>query len=201
MKKLVLKTTFITVISLIAILGVVFLSFSIFAPKQVAGFFEFFNNPYLAVRFYEKHYENTKDINDLYVVVTKVNSQTQAQEAERYIGYFVEHEEFDSFCEQVDQKTTSAYTTKEYVFGKLVEATYINSGIEKALAKAGELAIKYGYTIANPFYILYTSQAESLSKAEHGLMMLKIDEIFLQLDETEQQFAFRDLNYLREVIE
>lgn len=157
MKKLVLKTAFITLASILGAIILVSGIFLLFIPKPVASFFESMGNYSASMSFYEKQYNNTKSDQDLWNICLKVDEYGDSARAEKYLHKFATSSNFEKNCKTLDQSKSNGYsqTTEEFIEGKLVIAVYKNKGIDKAIDVATQ-CVAEDYTVYNPFYMLYS---------------------------------------------
>ena len=152
LKKLVIKTTLITLASLIGTMIIAFSAVAIFAPGFTAGIFDSVGNYPASVFFYEKQYLKTNDINDLSVLVNKIDIESDCVRAERYLGEMVEHEDFDTFCDS--QSQSGKLSLVEYYCGNYVFVLANNGKFSDALTVAENYVNDYSYTKDNPYTVL-----------------------------------------------
>ncbi len=161
MKNLVLKTVAITLACVIGLTALLFGIFALFIPKPLANTFDKLGWYSWSMHYYEKQFERTEDVEDLYTLCLKVDEKTDSVRAEKYLGILVKKDGFRNFCLSKDGKNTSI-TTEEYLEAKYVNAVYRNSGIDKALEQA-KICVTHqgtnGYTVYNPYYMLITDSS------------------------------------------
>ena len=158
MKKLVIKTTCITLASLIVAFAIFFGAASLFAPGWVGGIFDGVGNYSASVFFYEKQYEKSGDIDDLNTLVLKIDIKNDSSRAAKYFGKMVEHQDFEEFCNSQDGGG-STISTNEYYFGCYVLALAYNGKLDDAIEKANTF-VGNTYTKNNPFRMLVMEYAE-----------------------------------------
>ena len=83
MKKLVVGTVLLSLAFILSSMLCAFGLATIFAPGRVGVVFDGVGAYSASVFFYEKQYKKTKDIDDLYVVVRKVDVENDSVRAER----------------------------------------------------------------------------------------------------------------------
>jgi hypothetical protein len=117
--RLVLKTTIIT---LAAIIGAFMITFGVLimaTPKTVAGIFDDIGGYSASVFFYEKQYDKTGSIEDLAVLVDKLDMEEEPLKVEGYLETLLSREDFKEYCEKKDANKPTL-TTKEYYYGNYV---------------------------------------------------------------------------------
>ena len=204
MKKLVLKTALITLCSIIALLGILYGVFALFFPKTLAKTFEALGSDNAAIRYYEKQYEKTEDLQDLITLCAKLDVYEDTERAEKYLTILVAKPGFYSTC--LDSDVSGQISNEEYFEGKWVVATYLKDGIERGIEKA-LYSIRngnYRYSEYNPFHILYTDSNINWAETEEkysGLSDIHSAIHFLcgyetgesELNDYEIQIAIRDI--------
>jgi hypothetical protein len=157
----VLKTAAITLACVVGLTALMFGIFALFIPKPLAETFDKLGWYSSSMRFYERQYNRSNDVEDLYAICLKVDHETDSVRAEKYLSILVKTDGFRAFCVSKDSKNT-AFTTEEYLEAKYVNAVYRNKGIDKALEEAKK-CVTYvgtnGYTAYNPYYMLVTDSA------------------------------------------
>ena len=146
MKRLVIKTTLITLASIIGALIIAVGALCLFAPKTMANFFEDVGNYSASVFFYEKNYEKTGSISDLDELLLKVYVESDYELTEKYSKEMIEHVQFESL----------SVANKEYYYGCYVIALANNGKFDQAINVGKDFVQDYGYTVFNPLRILIT---------------------------------------------
>ena len=192
LKKLVIKTAIITLISIIALgsfaLGVT----ALFFPKGMAKVCEFVGAENGALKNYVKVYEKTKDIDDLFVIVNKSVVSDESQLELKYIEKFVKSSEFEEYVNDIDNLNGKPnFTTKEFVLGLYVENYFYVKGIADAVYLAQDLVLRYGYTEYNAFSALLLDV--SLDAEQKERVKMGIEQIYSSLNSDGKAFADRDL--------
>lgn len=163
MKKLIIKTSLITLAVTLCALMITFGALALFAPKTVAGIFDGVGGYSASVFFYEKQYNKTGEIDDLVVLIDKIDQDKEPLKAEKYIQTIIEREDFEEYCEEQD-KSKPTIKTKDYYYGNYVLVLSENGRFEKALEVCNEVAHGSGkYTKDNPYRIILSELSEELS--------------------------------------
>ena len=115
MKKLVIKTAVITIVSLLGAVIIAFGAFASFAPGSVAGFFDGVGNYSASVFFYERQFERSNEFSDLANLVNKIDDENDNERAVKYLSLFINHDEFENYC--LD-KTFMGVSLSEYYIGR-----------------------------------------------------------------------------------
>lgn len=144
MKKLVIKTTLITLASIIGALIITVSALCLFAPATMAGFFDDVGNYSASVFFYEKQYEKSGDINDLDKLLLKVYAKGDTCKVEEYSKKIIHHEDFGGYS--VDKK--------EYYYDCYVLSLAQNGKFDEAVGQGLGFINQYGYTPYNPLRML-----------------------------------------------
>ncbi len=200
MKKLVIKTTCITLASLIVAFAIFFGAAILFAPGWVGGIFDGVGNYSASVFFYEKQYEKSGSIDDLNTLVLKIDIKNDSALAEKYFGKMVEHQDYEEFCSSQDGG--SDISTKEYYFGCYVLALAYNCKLNDAIQEAKDF-VGNTYTENNPFRVLVADYAEYAKEKEfyddlHYLDIALAD--LSVLEPTDQARLQDDRNYIENLI-
>ena len=182
MKKLVIKTTCITLASLIVAFALFVGAAILFAPGWVGGIFDGVGNYSASVFFYEKQYEKTGDIDDLNTLVLKIDIKNDSSRASKYFGKMVEHQDFVEFCSSQDGG--SDISAKEYYFGCYVLALAYNGKLDDAIDKAKDFVEKNTYTENNPFRLLVADYAVYATQAEIDALIVKLTNLNEYIDST-----------------
>lgn len=156
MKKLVIKTTLITLASLIGAMAITFGAIALFAPGFTAGIFNGVGNYSATVFFYEKQYAKTQSLIDLMILVDKVDYEKDGVRAEKYLELLVNHKDFDKLS-GVDGGTVSE---NEFYLGNYALVLAKNDKFVKALSVSSEFVKENGYTNYNPYRILIYDYTE-----------------------------------------
>ncbi len=132
MKKLIIKTTVITLIIIFAVTFLVFWLLSLFKPSVIADTAFRFNNKSVCVTYSEKQYEKTKRIDDLAILTDRAVWAKDYELTVKYANLLLNHGDFDSYSQN-----KNGYET--YLACSLVEALYLTNAKEKFI----EVAFSY----------------------------------------------------------
>lgn len=196
MKKLVLKTVFITLAVVFVFIAAVYAILAAAAPSTLAKFYDNTGNYSLTVKYLEKNYKKSNLYEDLATLCGKLDEHSDAERTALYVDKFINDEGFDAYCFANGSEGGYAMTVEELYFGKLVVALYLSDNVDSAAEKARDYANKYGYTDSNPFYILIIDGNEKFDEAEKKTIKTEIEAIISRLMGEQLQYAERDLNIL-----
>ena len=186
--KLVLKTVAITMASVIGACLVVFGALTLFTPATLARFFDGMGMEKSAVSFYEKQYNKTGDVNDLSVLVMKIDGKNDSARAEKYLAVLVLHDDFESYCAFQDSAQNASLSTKEYYSGQYAVILCRNAKVSEALNFAKNFVTENGYTTFNPYSVMLTEVGASLGQDNLGKIRADISALEL----SNEQAADRD---------
>lgn len=154
MKKLILKTSLLTLAGVILIGALTFYAISIFSPLTVAKAFDKVDNYKISVHYYEKQYENTEDYEeDLKNLCIKIDEQEDSERAEKYLKLLCEDYKFKKFCQNTQLKM-GEMSVAEYFYCKYTSAVLTNHGEEKAIEVANDYAKLFTHTRYEPLKVL-----------------------------------------------
>ncbi len=144
MKKLVVSTVFLSLAFLLSSMLCAFGLATIFVPGRVGFIFDGVGAYSASVFFYEKQYEKTNDVNDLYVVVKKVDVEEDSVRAERLLDEIINHDDFRKLCETVDaENSQSSITTRDYCYSSYCFALIENDKVDMAQTYSNEISSTY----------------------------------------------------------
>lgn len=193
MKKLVIKTTLITLASLIGTIIIAFSAVAIFAPGFTAGIFDGVGNYSATVFFYQKQYSKTGDINDLSILVNKIDLENDSERAEKYLDLMLKHDDFDFYCDS--QSQSEDFSLVEYYCGNYAYALALNGKFDEAISVAENFVSENSYTKNNPYTVLIYG-VENLSNAQIQTILSKLN----LLSQTEKEKANSDIEYLNQLL-
>ncbi len=201
MKKLVLKTASLTLAVVVALIALIYGSLALFAPASLARFYEGVDNYSLSAKYYEKQYDKSGEIEDLYTLCLKVDGYNDADRAEKYLELLIDNDSqsFNTFCSKKDNAERLSISTKEYIIGKYTCAVYKNKGMVGVIDATGSLIAK-NYTDYNGFYLLITDENLCLSTAELSTVKTNIEIIMGSLSSESAIFAQRDIDFIDQLI-
>ena len=190
MKKLVIKTTLITLASLIGAMAIAFGATAICAPGFTAGVFDGVGDYSAAVFFYERQYAKTGDVDDLVVLVDKIDYDYDLIREQKYLNLLLAHVDFEDYCEQ----NASGFSAKEYYYGNYALVLAKNNSFSVALGVSTIYVNGSGYTKYNPFRVLATDYA-AISSAQLNEILDKLTELSTKItDQTQLQYLNDDIS-------
>ena len=164
MSKLILKTTAITLASIIGVCSIVIGILMLCAPRSIANVLDGLGGYSASVYFYEKQYNKTEDIKDLSVLVLKLDGQKDPVLLEQYLELMIEREDFSTFCSEQDATSNSKITTKEYYYGDYAVILIKNGKFNEAVNLSSSFVSASGYTEYNPYSVIISQVGETLTK-------------------------------------
>ena len=185
MKKLIIKTSLITLASIIGALVITVGALCLFAPATMAGFFDDVGNDSASVFFYEKQYEKTGDIQDLDKLLVKVYAQKDNKLCEKYAKAMIEHKDFSKLSAQ----------DKEYYYGCYALSLAKNGKFDKAVSVGTQYVEAYGYTKYNPLSVLLSDYIKQ-DMLENKTKLKGAIEQTSNVSIEQQTFKSNDLNKL-----
>ncbi len=193
MKKLVIKTASITLAVIIGIIALTFGTLCLFAPKSVAKLFDGAGGYSASVFFYEKQYNKTKNQDDLYVLVLKLDEQEDALKTRQYLTEFLKIDGIKEYCKNLDT-IGNKMTTYEYLSGKCACAIYLDTGIGDTI-RFLEQSVKDGYGDYNAYSIVISEFSSVLTKEELNALKQSIQDQNVNNDYTK-----RDINLINQLL-
>lgn len=191
MKKIVFLTTIITLVAIFLIAGAVFFAIFYFSPKTLGKMFDDLGMQKSAVGFYEKAYEKSQSLDDLYDLFLLLDEKKDAKKVITRGNELLESADFIDFANKSDINK-NYMTTKEFVYGKIAIATYFNQGIVKSTEVCEKGVLDMTYTKSSPYKIL--TLAVELSEGEKNTVKTSIEK--LQLSPSEREIANEDLSLI-----
>ncbi len=207
MKKLVLKTVAITMASIIALLLFTCGIFAIFFPSVIAKTADNLGWGNTAVKYYEKQYDKTEDIEDLYTLCFASFNNGDYERAKFYFATLNSSQpQFNVLCEIKDLERESVIKTKEICIGALIRSFYEVDGYAVAVTKSCNYVVSNAYTEYSPFLFLLESYGEDLTTSELNLMKDKIRALIngqegAGLSSEETAFAQKDITEINRLLE
>ncbi len=171
MTKLIIKTVSITLASVLGAFLLTFGALALFSPITLAKIFDGTGGYSSSIHFYERNYDKTGDVDDLALLVVKINEDVDLDLAEDYLEQLIVHEEFNSFCEKNEQPLQ----TKEFYYGKYAVVLAKNAKLDKAIELGDAFVQENGYTDYNPFSVLLFEYGDFLSAEQLGSIQTKIE--------------------------
>ena len=184
MKKLVIKTICITLASLIGAMIIAASATMLFAPAWVGRQFDGAGNYSASVFFYEKQYKKSGNIDDLNVLVLKLDIEKDSAKAEKYYKEILEHKDFSKI---VDGWKSTVISANDYYNGNYVLALAENGNFDEALGYAVNY-VNDDYSLNNPIRVLIYSYLTEQMISEKNLIETELNKItengYLSMDKT-----------------
>ncbi len=200
MKKLILKTVLITLACVIGLLAILFGVFAIFFPSILAKTADNLGNYDVAIHYYEKQYQKTEDLDDLFVLCQKLDVKESPESAKEYLSIMVRSDGFVDFCLEQDKISAEDIACGEYLTSKYVCAIYECGQTGVAIVVAREMVEEFGYTAYNPFYTLTLRYGAKMTDSELTEIKDTITQIKAGLTGTELEIANDDLAYVEQLL-
>ena len=204
MKRLVIKTVFITVVAILTVCIAVMSAICVFKPKVIAKMFDDLGNYQASQYFYERQYNKTNDIDDLLVLIDNADEKQENGELAGYIGKLIGHKEFKAYCQNKNngldegQMKTEDYYARWYT-QLLFEDDNFDGAVEfaKSYVLIDNDNVNMGYTKDNPFRVLVKMKAEL--SAEQIQTLKNVVKVFKNVitDATQLGYMDLDLNELK----
>lgn len=201
MKKLILKTTAITLASVIVALGLFFGSFAIFSPITLAKFFDGVGMYSLSINFYESNFDKSNKLSDLVLLINEIDKEKDSELAEQYLKLLVEYEGFDRFCELEDEYNPSQISARDFYLGEYVYALVKNAKFDLALDIAFGYVAENGYTENNPCRIIVFNAERLLDDDQIYKLKQKIYDCRTGLADSNDTRANMDAELLSQISE
>lgn len=197
MKKTIIKTALITLLSLILVVVSAFGVSALFFPSALGDVFDKLGNYDASVRYYEKAYLKSDDTGDLYNLVAKLSDSDGAR-VEKYCSELLRKSDFADFCKIRDEKEPSSVNTKQFVSGKYVVALYRNGKLSTAIDFGNDYCKDEGkYEAYNPLYFLV---AESNNMNESDINDLRNNLLSIKSSFSDVSAIDADINVLTDLL-
>ena len=176
MTKLVLKTVVITLIAVLGACSVIFGSLVLFAPVTVADFASGMGMYKTAIYCYEKQYGKSDNIDDLAVLILKIDEQKDSEKSEKYLEIMCNRVDYAEYCNVSDSNIGGAQVSlDEFYRGKYAVALVKNGKFEIAINVAKGYASEKGYTNFNPFSVIIAELGRQLTAEQLGTLRTEIN--------------------------
>ena len=144
-KESVLGSVIITSAVMVAIIFVVYLFIALFSPITLAHMYNNINHN-LSLKYYEKVYLKSKELDDLYNLVNKSIEFDNDDKLVKYYPILESHEDYDELIAYLDKTNYDANDTVESNLFRSKEENRLKSRYVSALVKSKpESAFKYAY--------------------------------------------------------
>ncbi|MBQ9514154.1 MAG: hypothetical protein IJR66_04175 [Clostridia bacterium] len=208
MKKLVIKTAVITLLGIICALFIAFGVLTLTSPKLVGNIGAKFNNYKMTVSFYQKQYEKTQDIEDLYVLVNALDADKSPVDTQNYSKLLLEEAEKSENADFFKKKDAgkNQVKTKNYVASKYVIARYnAKTGFQYILTFSTEIVQEGDYTErnyvdGNPYSSLISAKGSVMSADELQSLKNELESIRYTFSDKEYDNVNADITLLKELI-
>lgn len=198
MTKLVLKTVAITLVAVLGAGMILFGSLALFAPLSVANFFDGMGMYKPAVKFYERQYGKSEDIDDLAVLILKINQETDSIKTEEYLKIMIERTDYSNFCQEQDLLVVDGQvSTDEFYKGKYAVSLVRNDKFSMAVEVANEFVADNGYTDYNPFSVVIVELGKTLSDEQLSVLKCEISE---HINGQYANVALKDINAIKQLL-
>lgn len=180
MKKLVLKTTLFTLLAVLCTLAVLFGIFTLFFPKNIASVADQMGNYGVSVFYYEKAYEKSNSVNDLYQLVLKLDEEADCEKTSKYANELLCRSDFSVVENQ------GSPSTREYVSAKYAKSAFLKGDVTSAISFCENYVLTYGYSEYNPFTVSIGSVVKNLSKESMNAVLQRLESIKTKLTDANE---------------
>ena len=203
MKKLVIKTVFITVMAILTISIAVLSAICVFKPKVIAKMFDNLGNYEASQYFYQMQYEKTGDIDEIFMLIDNAYEKNDFNNLKGYVGELISHKNFKFYCQSKNSTLdANAMKTEEYYSSWYAELLFImeDFGVAVEFSKSYVVnqngSVNVGYTKYNPFRILVDKKAQ-LSSEQKQVLKTEIEDFKTKIiDSVQLGYIEQDLNQL-----
>ena len=199
MKNLIIKTCLFTLGGVVLLLALLFGVFVIFFPSVLANTADKLGNYDVAIHYYEKQYDKTQSLDDLFVLCKKLDVEKSPEDSKSYLSVMINSDGFVDFCLAQD-KGGEDMACGEYLTSKYVCAIYECGQKGLSIIVAKDMVEEYGYTSYNPFYTLTVRYGESMTDDELNELKTAINEVKVGLTGSQLETAENDLLYIEELL-
>lgn len=199
MKKLVLKTVAITLATIVGLLVVAFCATCFIAPKFLANVFDGVGNYPASVFFYESNYNKTGEIEDLGLLIDKLDSEKGGEKLKGYLKEMIESAGFDEYCKAQDLKGGGVVSSKEYYTGLYAVILIDNGDVDGAIVVANEFVKENGYTKNNPYRLVIAEFSDNTAVLSEWKNAIAFETLSLSGDAL--TIALGDLNDIKILLE
>jgi hypothetical protein len=191
LNKLVGKTIAITLAVIMGVVVVAFGATALFAPKILAGIFDNMGAYSASVFFYEKNYDKTGEIEDLVLLIDKLDVDKDSQAVEQFLFELINDEEFDSYCASFGEDERLV-PLKDYYNGQYAVALMMNGKQSDAISFC-EGVVALGYNEYNPYRAIVYSLAGTLTTEQLTALKGSIEGVATSLSGTQLTLAQTDI--------
>ena len=145
MKKLIIKTSIITVLSVLVATILLVTTLCIFAPKTVSDYFYGVGNGNLSVRYMEKAYNKNQTAENLEELIFKANENEDYSRVVKYSEIFINREDFVAFI-NAKPSNSGQMTYEEYFYGNYVIALYETGAENEVIFAVADKTVESNYS-------------------------------------------------------
>ena len=197
MKKTVIKTAVITLISLIALSAVLITSLTVLAPRTLAGFFRNAGNVKMSSFYSELSYQKSGSEEDLTDAFSDFIALKNYDKIKKYGKDLSERSDFDEICER-HKSASSLLKYKDYVLGNLAISMYETKENLQSIFEVCRKTTVISYQKNNAFEsLLYGS---SIDKSVEDLTTLKDELDALSEEYPTSSSLVKDIEYINDLL-
>ena len=199
MKKTIIKTAVITLLTVIILLSALFGLFFFFFPGTLAKIADKMGNYSFAVSMFERQYLIDKKYDSLKDILIKINEEKDAEKTDKYSTIFIGDEKYISYVkENAAHLFLTEEKTHEFFYGKCVISKVNDKSFSSAIEYAREFIESFSYTEYNPARIVIAEKLSVLSSSEKATLKGMIENYRNSSSPTEKELARinSDLNSL-----
>lgn len=183
MKKIIVKTSLITFLALIVLTLIAYFVVGGVKPKILADFYYQVGYYQTAEKYYERQYDKTGDVQDLYNIVVALDQEYQGQKTYNYAVELLNHQDFESFCQSIKVQYTKL-STEQYVINKGAVGLS-NVDFNGAMDFCFEKTKVLGYTEFNAYRAVIASKTE-LTVEQKSAVKDSLNSLAQHIDNAEQ---------------
>lgn len=208
MKKLIIKTAILTLLGIICAVFITFGILTITSPKLIGNIGSKFNNYKVAVSFYEKQYNKTLDIEDLYNLVNVLDADKTPDKTEYFSKLLLDEgkkEENKDFFKKKDvgknQVKTKNYIASKYVISRYNAKTGFNYILtfSTSIVQEGDYTAR-NYVEGNPYSSLIASKGSTMTIDELQAVKKELESIKYSFSDKEYERINADITLVKELI-
>ena len=201
MKKLVLKTSFITFGVTIILLVSVFGILSLFVPYEMSDFSLSIGLDTLSGDYAYQEYERSGSVRYLARSFEIASQGGSAQKAEHRFELLIEHEEFDSYCEKQDansaqSSTTPHYRYRDYIYGRGACVKYRLAKTEAEMRRVCRFALDNtgeSFRSGNPYVLLAIDAANKNDGSFCKILLEETDSSGMEFEQNSDYASIRKI--------
>lgn len=153
MKKFIVKTAVITLITIFAVFVILITAMTVCAPRTMSDMFYDLGSESLSAWYMELSYQKTDSPEDLEKLIFRSSEAKDFKRLQKYCEKLSEREDFDEIC----NKNGEYY--KNYVYGKYVKALCENGAEYDKIFAVADKTVTGGYADDNAYHGLIMSEA------------------------------------------